>query len=66
VRCIVDAQLSAEPWPAPSLVGQRVLIELGPLRGITGTVLVERNVAGWWFQSGWRRRRLQWRSTPIG
>jgi transcription antitermination factor NusG len=43
VRRIVDAQLSAEPWPAPSLVGQQVLIELGPLRGITGTVLVVKN-----------------------
>lgn len=43
VRRIVDAQLSAEPWPAPSLVGQKVLIELGPLRGITGTVLVIKN-----------------------
>jgi transcription antitermination factor NusG len=42
IRRIVETRLSAEPWPA-SLVGQKVRIELGPLRGITGTVLVVKN-----------------------
>jgi transcription antitermination factor NusG len=42
IRRIVEMRLSAEPWPV-SLVGQKVRIELGPLRGITGTVLVVKN-----------------------
>jgi transcription antitermination factor NusG len=42
VQRIVEARLAAERWPV-SLVGQKVRIELGPLRGITGTVLVVKN-----------------------
>ncbi|MFL6282678.1 MAG: transcription termination/antitermination protein NusG [Pyrinomonadaceae bacterium] len=42
IRRIVEARVAAEPWPV-SLVGQKVRIELGPLRGITGTVLVVKN-----------------------
>jgi transcription antitermination factor NusG len=42
LRRIIESRLSAEPWPVP-LVGQKVCIELGPLRGLTGTVLVVKN-----------------------
>ena len=42
IQRIVAASLSTEPWSIPR-VGQRVRIELGPLRGIEGVVQMVRN-----------------------
>lgn len=42
IRRIVDASLQVEPWAMPQ-VGQRVMVEAGPLSGIEGVVLVVKN-----------------------
>jgi transcription antitermination factor NusG len=42
IQRIVETRLAAEPWLFPH-VGQKVRIELGPLEGIEGTVLVVKN-----------------------
>lgn len=42
IQRIVATQLPAEPSPLPQ-VGQHVRIELGPLRGIEGVVMVVKN-----------------------
>ncbi len=38
VRSIMDSKLGAEPWPFVR-VGQRMLIERGPLKGLEGIVI---------------------------
>jgi transcription termination/antitermination protein NusG len=38
IRCIVDTQLQAEPWTFVT-AGERVRIDVGPLRGTEGVVL---------------------------
>jgi transcription antitermination factor NusG len=42
IQRIVETRLSAEPWLYPD-VGQKARIELGPLHGVEGTVLMVKN-----------------------
>jgi transcription antitermination factor NusG len=42
IQRIVEAQLTAEPWTFPC-VGQRVRVEVGPLRGAEGVVLMAKS-----------------------
>jgi transcription antitermination factor NusG len=42
IQRVVDTNLSVEPWPLPR-VGQRVRVEIGPLSGVEGVVLVVKN-----------------------
>ena len=46
IRAVMAAKLPVRPWPHLKL-GDRVLIERGPLRGVEGTLLREGRKSVW-------------------
>jgi transcription antitermination factor NusG len=65
IRTMVQSGLLMKPWPFLD-VGQRVLIEQGPLAGVEGILQDVKGRSGWWFRFHCCSDRSRRKSTELG